>query len=67
MAREQDLAKKLEAKKAKELLEKKTKDLPLFEAQQIKRRLVGATCVEIEKNFKKLLESVREEMAESVE
>lgn len=65
IAREQNLSTQLEAKKAKELLEKKTKDLPLFEAQQIKRRFAGATCVEIEKNFKKLLESVREEMAES--
>lgn len=65
IAREQKLASQLEAKKAKELLERKTKDLPLFEAQQVKRRLAGATCVEIEKNFKKLLESVREEMAEA--
>lgn len=65
MAREQSTAAKLEQKNAKELLESKTKDLPLFEAQQVKRRLAGATCVEIEKNYKKLLESVREEMKEA--
>lgn len=64
IAREQKLSAQLEAKKAKDLLAKKTKDLPLFEAQQIKRRFAGATCVEIEKNFSKLLESVREEMQE---
>lgn len=55
----------LESKKAKELLEKKTHDLPLFEATQIKKRFANATCEEIEKNFKPLLESVREEMAEA--
>lgn len=65
ISREQKLATQLEAKKAKELLEKKTADLPLFEAQQVKRRFAGATCAEIEKNFKKLLESVREEMKEA--
>ena len=64
IARERKLTASVEANKAKDLLMKKTKDLPLFEAQQIRRRLAGATCAEIEKNFKKLLESVREEMKE---
>ena len=62
IARERKLTAVVESKKAKDLLEKKTKDLPLFEAQQIKRRLANASCEEIEKNYKKLLESVREEM-----
>lgn len=65
IARERKLAATVESAKAKDLLAKKTKDLPLFEAQQIKRRLANATCAEIEKNYKKLLESVREEMNEA--
>ena len=65
IARERKLTASVESAKAKELLAKKTKDLPLFEAQQIKRRLANATCEEIEKNYKKLLESVREEMKEA--
>ena len=65
IARERKLTAVVESKKAKDLLEKKTKDLPLFEAQQVKRRLANATCEEIEKNYKKLLESVREEMKEA--
>lgn len=65
IARERKLNAIVEARKAKDLLEKKTKDLPLFEAQQIKRRLANATCAEIEKNYKKLLESVRDEMNEA--
>lgn len=65
IARERKLTAVVESNKAKKLLESKTKDLPLFEAQQIKRRLANATCEEIEKNYKKLLESVREEMKEA--
>lgn len=65
IARERKLNAIVEKNKAKKLLESKTKDLPLFEAQQIKRRLANATCEEIEKNYKKLLESVRNEMDEA--
>jgi len=65
IARERKLTATAERAKAKDLLEKKTKDLPLFEAQQIKRRFANATCEEIEKNYKKLLENVREEMKEA--
>lgn len=65
IARERKLTASIESAKAKDLLAKKTKDLPLFEAQQIKRRLANATCEEIEKNYKKLLESVREEMKDA--
>ena len=65
IARERKMKALAEAAKAKDLLEKKTKELPLFEAQQIKRRLATATCEEIEKNYKKVLESVREEMKEA--
>ena len=45
-----------------ELLESKTKDLPTYEARQMKKRLAEATTVEIEKNFSKILESVKDEM-----
>ena len=65
ISHERKLAAILESKKAAELLTKKTKDLPLFEAQQIRRRLANSTCEEIEKNFKKLLESVSEEMKDA--
>lgn len=65
ISRERKLIAVVESNKAKKLLESKTKDLPLFEAQQIKRRLANATCEEIEKNYKKLLEAVREEMKEA--
>lgn len=62
ISNERKLVAAAEKAKAKDLLAKKTKDLPLFEAQQIRRRLANSTCEEIEKNFKALLESVREEM-----
>lgn len=65
IAKERKLSAVAEKAKAKDLLIKKTKDLPLFEAQQIRRRFANSTCEEIEKNFKKLLESVREEMKDA--
>lgn len=62
ISREKNLVAINESIKAKNLLVKKTKDLPLFESQQIRRRFANATCEEIEKNFKKVLECVREDM-----
>lgn len=56
------LNRKIDSFKALELLESKTKDLPTYEARQMKKRLAEATTVEIEKNFDKILESVKEEM-----
>lgn len=62
MAKTQKLNNKIDQFKAMELLESKTKDLPTYEARQIKKRLAGASTVEIEKTFGKILESVKDEM-----
>ena len=61
MERAQQLKKKLNQYKALELLESKTKDLPSFEASKIKRHFAEATAPEIEKNFKKVLETVKKD------
>ena len=58
------LNKKIDSIKAIELLESKTKDLPSYESEQIKKRFANATTTEIEKNFKIVLESVKDEMNE---
>lgn len=58
---------KISHRKAKDLLERKTKDLPLFEAKQVKARLAHATVEEINSKFKKVLESVRDDMAMEAE
>ena len=65
MAKTQKLNKKIDSFKAMELLESKTKDLPDYEARQMKKRLAEASTVEIEKTFSKVLESVKEEMKEA--
>lgn len=56
------LNKKIEQFKALELLESKTKDLPTYEARQMKKRLAESSVKDIEKNFGKILESVKDEM-----
>ena len=61
MAQTQKLNKKLNEYKAAQLLEAKTQDLPTYEARKIKRHFATATAPEIEKNFKKVLESVKED------
>ena len=61
MEKSQQLKKKLDQYKALELLESKTKDLPSFEASKIKRHFAEATAPEIEKNFKKVLETVKKD------
>lgn len=59
----QETIKKLKTKlghyKAADILESKTKDLPSYEARQVKKRLAEATAEEIEKKFDKTLESVK--------
>ena len=65
MAKTQKLNKKIDSFKAMELLESKTKDLPDYEARQMKKRLAEASTVEIEKTFSKVLESVKEEMKDA--
>ena len=62
-----DLNKKLDSLKAVELLESKTKDLPTFEARQIKKRLAGATAAEVESKFQKVYESVKDDMKTEAE
>ena len=65
MSKTQKLNKKIDQFKALELLESKTKDLPDYEARQMKKRLAEATTVEIEKTFDKVLESVKNEIEEA--
>lgn len=62
MAKSLRLNKKIDSFKAQELLESKTKDLPSYEARQIKRRFANASTVEIEKTFNRVLESVKNEL-----
>lgn len=64
MAKTQKLNRKIDSFKAMELLESKTKDLPTYEARKLKKRFADATTTEIEKNFKKVLESVQKEVKE---
>ena len=64
MEKTQTLNRKIDSFKAAELLESKTKDLPTYEARKLKKRFADATTVEIEKNFKKVLESVQKEVKE---
>ena len=59
MEKSQQLKKKLDKYKALALLESKTKDLPTFEAAQVKKHLAEASAPEIEKKFNKVLESVQ--------
>lgn len=59
------LSKKLDSLKAMELLESKTKDLPAYEARQIKKRLAESTAEEIEENFNRILEAVEKEIKEN--
>lgn len=65
MEKTQKLNKKIDSFKALELLESKTKDLPDYEARQMKKRLAEASTVEIEKTFDKILESVKDEIKEA--
>ena len=64
MKKELALNKQIDQSKAHDLLESKIKDLPDFEARQMRKRLAEATTVEIQKNFKKILESVKGEIKE---
>lgn len=59
------LNKKIDQFKALELLESKTKDLPSYEARQIKKRLANASTSEIESKFKIVLESIKDDMAKA--
>lgn len=67
MAKTRELKRKLDQFKALDLLESKTKDLPSFEANQVKKRLAEATAPEIERNFNKVLEAVKNEASIAAE
>lgn len=67
MEQNQKLNKKISEYKAASLLESKTQDLPAFEARKIKKHFATASAPEIEKNFKKVLESVKKEVKEAKE
>ena len=62
MKKEISLNKRLDESKAREMIGEKIKDLPILEAKEMKKRLVGMTSKEVEKNFKSILESVEEEI-----
>lgn len=62
MKRELTLKKQIDEAKAIRFLEKKTADLPLFEARQVKARLAGSSFEDAQKDFKKVLEAVQAEM-----
>lgn len=59
---QRSLQAQVDKNKTAEFIESKVKDLPLFEARQIKKRLAGSTLEEVKKNFKKILESVQKDM-----
>lgn len=61
MEKNQQLNKKISQYKAAQLLESKTQSLPAFEARTIKKHFANASAEDIEKNFKKVFESVKKE------
>ena len=65
MSKEMALKKEISVSKAKDFIARKTKDLPLFEAKQVQKRMAGATLDEAKANYSKILESVREELEET--
>ena len=65
MEKNQQLNKKLEQYKAAQILESKTQDLPAFEARKIKKHFATASAPEIEKNFKKVYESIKKDVKEA--
>lgn len=61
------LNKKIKEYKASELLESKTKDLPVFEARKIKKHFAESSADEIERNFKKFYESIKKDTDDDAE
>lgn len=64
MKKELELNKQIDKTKARELLESKIKNLPDFEANQMRKRLSEATVAEVQKKFSTILESVKNEIKE---
>lgn len=59
MKKELVLNKKLDEAKARELVSEKTKDLPIVESKEVRRRLKGMGVDEIQKRFNTILEEVK--------
>lgn len=57
----ESLKRELDKLEAVKLLESKTQNLPEFEARSVKKRLAEASTEEIKKNFKSVLESVKDQ------
>jgi hypothetical protein len=62
MKKELQLNKKLDEAKARELIARKTKDLPIVESKEMCRRLKGMGVSDIEKKFDEILEDVHEKI-----
>lgn len=59
---EKSLREQMALEKAAALVEHKTRDLPAFEAEEVRKRLAGKTVDEVQKTFKGVLQTIREEM-----
>ena len=59
LRKQEKLEKQVDAFKAKALLEPKTKDLPSFEARQLKKQLKTESLENVEKKFDEALENVK--------
>ena len=62
MKKELALNKKLDEAKAREFVSEKTKDLPIVESKEMRRRLNGMGVAEIKKNFDTILEEVHQKI-----
>lgn len=64
MKKELSLNRKLDEAKARELVAEKTKDLPIVESKEMRRRLRGMSVAEIQKKFDVILEEVSDKIAD---
>jgi hypothetical protein len=58
----EELEKKYDSLAKKDLINEKTKNLPIVESKRVKEKLSKMTVKDIEKNYKTVLESVQEEL-----
>lgn len=58
------LTRKLHESKAKNFIMRKTKDLPVFEADEVKKKLQGMHYYEMKTKFKQILKETREELSD---
>ena len=64
MKKELELNRRLDEAKARELVFEKTKDLPIVESKEMRRRLKGMAVAEIQKGFDAILEEVKESISD---